>query len=197
MSSDTNILARFRALPDYAQRTIETELLASRGAAPGSALDQVAQARLLALVEREEKALAAASSGTTPEVPAGRPATLAQDARGRVGGHQGYPPAASVAQGATAAATAAVQAAVLAERAKLLRETPIGPLPANLDAALAEVDRRIIAAATAGSPERAASIFRQALADLWARPDVLSTFATRDELLAYFDLRHGAGRAEC
>lgn len=190
-TTDRNILERFSKLPTFMQHQIESALFGPGDAPAGSTLDRVREARLASMVTDAEKALAASKQGTTPEIRADRPSTLPRDRRGAGGALPGHPHVSSVAT-ASAAATRAVAEAVRVERARLLAAHRIapGPLPANLDQALAEVDRRIVAAANAGNAEMASSIFRSCLADLWSRPDVLSTFATRDELLAYFDLQH-------
>lgn len=188
----------FDALPAHLQEQALGVLpLRSFVSPTGSTADDAARARFESEVRRLHTAYVA-TSGTAPGSGGNRGPTLPQDRRGAGGAMPGHPRVSS-ATGATAAASAAVAAAVQEERRRLLAERwATDPLPANIDAALTEVDRRILAAASSGSPELASTIFRKCIADLWTRPDVLSTFATRDELLAYFDMRASGGirRAE-
>lgn len=202
MSSTDPVLERFARLPITVQRSIETALVGSGPIGAGSTLDHVHRARLASLVEASEKDLAARDPGMVPEIRANRPATLAQDRRSQGGAMPGHPRVSSAA-GATHAATAAVQAAVLAERERLLREGA-GPkpnhdvgLPADFDEALAVAVDHAQAARDAGaSEEKVRTILGTYTRMLWRRESVRSEFADIRELdaLADYRLRGGTKR---
>ncbi|MCC6673305.1 MAG: hypothetical protein IT458_19750 [Planctomycetes bacterium] len=197
MSSTDPVLERFARLPITVQRSIETALVGSGPIGAGSTLDHVHRARLASLVEASEKDLAARDPGMVPEIRANRPATLAQDRRSQGGAMPGHPRVSSAPTTATVCATPSARWFTSPKRSAPPSGCEADFLPGSIDAAFGVVADHLGLMVQAGADAaRVGRVFATYMATLWSRPAIRATFESYEHLVALFDLRHGAGRAE-